>query len=102
VALWLLLRLAQDGGLDLDELASRHPVERERLVEALAALVAGGLVAGELPDVSITAPGGEAVTAVLAARQAALERLVSDWEHGDRPELEPVMARLSEELTAVG
>jgi EmrB/QacA subfamily drug resistance transporter len=98
---WLLLRIGQDGGVDLDALVAKHPVERPALVEALAALRANGLVAGEPPEVSVTDGGAAAVTALHAARQAALERLIADWEQGDHADLAPVMARLSDELTAV-
>ncbi|MCW3016857.1 MAG: drug resistance transporter, EmrB/QacA subfamily [Solirubrobacterales bacterium] len=98
-AVWLLLRIARDGRADLDELAAAHPVTRPDLEEALGALRAGGLVDGAEPGVVVTARGGEAVTALLVARQAALKRLVADWEQGASPaDLEPVMQRLSEEL----
>jgi EmrB/QacA subfamily drug resistance transporter len=102
VEVWLLLRLAQDGRVDLDELAARHPVDRSTLQAALADLQADGLVQGEGQELTVTAAGAEAATALLSARREALERLIADWQSGDHADLAPVMERLSEELTPVG
>ncbi|MCW3039037.1 MAG: drug resistance transporter, EmrB/QacA subfamily [Solirubrobacterales bacterium] len=99
LAVWLLLRIAQDGTADLDALHERSGVELTRLSAARAELVDGGLLDGA--TAGVTAAGAEAVAALLAARRRALESLVDGWEHGDHDELGPVLERLSEELTAV-
>jgi hypothetical protein len=75
-AVWLLARLAEIPGVDLRELASRHPVDPGVLESALNELRAGGLADEHR---HLTPAGAVAFERLVAARRAALEALLADW-----------------------
>jgi hypothetical protein len=95
-AAWLLLHAgAPDAPADLAEIRARPHVPDDRFDAALAALRARGAV-GE--DDRITAAGCALRDQLVAARTDCLRELVADWQPDEHPELDPLLARLAEEL----
>jgi EmrB/QacA subfamily drug resistance transporter len=93
---WLLLAGgAPDAPADLQEIRARPHVPEERFDVALATLREQGAVDG---DGAITLDGHALRDRLVAARTDCLRGLVDDWEPEARPELDPLIARLAEEL----
>jgi EmrB/QacA subfamily drug resistance transporter len=97
---WLLGRVADRTAADPAGLAERANVEPGALAAAIGNLRAAGLVTEGPERATLTPAGADAVGRLQAAWRGELERLVADWEPGSDPELEPVIARLAEELTS--
>jgi EmrB/QacA subfamily drug resistance transporter len=93
---WLLLAAgAPDATGDIAEIRARPHVPDDRFDAALATLREQGCVDD---DGSITPAGHALRDRLVAARTDCLRGLVDDWEPEARPELDPLIARLAEEL----
>jgi EmrB/QacA subfamily drug resistance transporter len=92
---WLLLAVGAPDAASLEEIRSRPHVPSERFDAAVAAL----RERGALDDAGALTPAGVALRdRLVAARTDCLRGLVDDWEPEARPELDPLIARLAEEL----
>jgi hypothetical protein len=93
---WLLLYAgAPDAPKDLREIRDRPEVDVAGFDRALAALRAHGAVGD---DGRIT-PAGQALRdQLVAARTDCLRDLIAEWKPDENPELDPLLARLAEEL----
>ncbi|HET6506773.1 MAG TPA: MDR family MFS transporter [Baekduia sp.] len=93
---WLLLSGgAPDAPADVRAIRDRPHVPGDRFDAALAVLRERGLVAD---DGAITPAGHALRDRLVAARTDCLRGLVDDWEPEAQPELDPLIARLAEEL----
>jgi EmrB/QacA subfamily drug resistance transporter len=93
-AAWLLLRLGASDVPPLGELRSLPHVDPGRFDAALDELRGRGLV----DDAKLTPPGRAVRDQLVAARTDLLRGLVEDWKPEQHPELDPLLARLAEEL----
>jgi hypothetical protein len=93
---WLLLAAgAPDATGDITEIRARPHVPDDRFDAALAVLRERGCV----DDDGALTPAGHALRdRLVAARTDCLRGLVDDWEPESRPELDPLIARLAQEL----
>ena len=93
---WLLLYAgAPDAPEDLREIRDRPHVDAADFDAALAALHAHGAVS----DDGRLTPGGHALRdQLVAARTDCLRELIAEWQPDQHPELDPLLARLAEEL----
>jgi EmrB/QacA subfamily drug resistance transporter len=93
---WLLLYAgAPDAPEDLREIGDRRDVDATRVNAALATLRAHGAVG----DDGRMTPAGQALRdQLVAARTDGLRELIAEWEPDKNPELDPLLARLAEEL----
>jgi EmrB/QacA subfamily drug resistance transporter len=96
-AVWLLARLAETPGVDLRELASRHPVEPGVLESALIELRGIGLADEHR---HLTPTGTEAFERLVAARRAALEALLADWSPERHGGLADYLRRVARDFAA--
>jgi DNA-binding MarR family transcriptional regulator len=100
---WLLIRLAEDPGLDIDELSARYDVIPEAAYHGLRELEQRGLVqAAEEPGGPrpTTAAGRDTVEKLIAARREGLARLCEGWPSDDHAELAHFLTRLAGELAS--
>ncbi len=93
---WLLGR-AEDGAIPAEALEAGEPEDRDRLRQGMERLQGRGLVAGTGAPARLTDAGLAMRRRLLAARERCLTGLVADWE-SEAPELDAMIARLSEEL----
>jgi EmrB/QacA subfamily drug resistance transporter len=93
---WLLGR-ARDGAIPTAALEAGEELDRCRLREGMERLRGRGLIEGAAAPAPLTAAGLAMRGRLLAARERSLASLVADWE-SEAPELDAVIARLSEEL----
>ncbi|HWI71675.1 MAG TPA: MDR family MFS transporter [Baekduia sp.] len=95
-AAWLLLHAGSpDAPADIAEIRARPDVPREPFDAALATLTGRGAIGG---DGRITPAGRALRDQLVAARTDCLRQLVADWQPDEHPELDPLLARLAEEL----
>jgi EmrB/QacA subfamily drug resistance transporter len=93
---WLLLYAgAPDAPEDLREIRNRPDVDGPRFDAALAALRDHGAAGG---DGRITPAGRALRDQLVAARTDCLRELIAEWKPDENPELDPLLARLAEEL----
>ena len=93
---WLLLYAgAPDAPEDLREIRDRPHVDAARFDAALAALRAQGAIDD---DGHITPAGHALRDQLVAARTDCLRELIAEWQPDEHPELDPLLARLAEEL----
>ena len=100
---WLLVRLDENPDIGVDEIMARVGVEAGYVHETLAGLHARELVVAvpERPTGHELSPAGrEAVDRLLLARQQRLRELLGDWPPADEPDVQALVARLSQDLTA--
>jgi EmrB/QacA subfamily drug resistance transporter len=94
-AAWLLLALGRPEPPSLEEIRARG-VPEERLSASLADLRERGAID---PGGTALTDGGRALRdRLVAARTHGLRQLVADWEPDANPELDPLVARLADEL----
>jgi hypothetical protein len=93
---WLLGR-AEAGAIPVDALEAGEEADRGRLRDGMERLRGRDLVETTEAPASLTASGIAIRARLLAARERSLAGLVADWEP-EGPELDAVIARLSEEL----
>jgi EmrB/QacA subfamily drug resistance transporter len=96
-AVWLLARLAEIPGVDLRELASKHPVDPGVLESALNELWEGGLADEHR---HLTPSGAEAFERLVAARRTALEALLADWSPERHGSLADYLRRVARDFAA--
>jgi len=95
---WLLGR-AVDGKIPEDALEAGDATDRVDLAEAIERLRERGMIEKrEDGPAWLTAPGLAVRERLLEARQRSLTTLVADWD-SESPELDAMIARLSEELS---
>jgi EmrB/QacA subfamily drug resistance transporter len=101
-AAWLLLRLQEDPATDIDELARRNGLRKDRLDAGIAQLTSRGYVSivdtadGRL--YKLTEPGCEIYDRLAKARREKLQALHADWPPEQRRQLADVLERLAREL----
>jgi EmrB/QacA subfamily drug resistance transporter len=93
-ATWLLLRLGTPEAPE--RLQAARDAEPRRMAEAHDELRDRGFLQDGL---RLTGEGAAARERLVDARHERLLALVAEWEPGGDPELEPILRRLSEELT---
>ena len=93
---WLLLHAgAPDAPEDLREIRARPHVDDARFDAALAKLRAQGAIGNG----GRVTPAGHALRdQLVAARTDCLRNLIAEWQPDEHPELDPLLARLAEEL----
>jgi EmrB/QacA subfamily drug resistance transporter len=105
-AAWLLWRLDDDPGLDLDALAATYHADAARLTSAVEELRGRGLVvAAASPGRArreLTPAGGEVLARLVAARRERLAELFAEWAPEQHEELAATLERLSRDLAPVG
>jgi EmrB/QacA subfamily drug resistance transporter len=93
---WLLLYAgAPDAPQELREIRDRPHVDATRFDAALATLRAQGAVGD---DDHVTPAGLALRDQLVAARTDCLRKLIAEWQPDEHPELDPLLARLAEEL----
>ncbi|MCW2953332.1 MAG: drug resistance transporter, EmrB/QacA subfamily [Conexibacter sp.] len=107
-AAWLLLRLADQAPVTLEELARRCGVDLARLREPFAELSAAGLVeragdghggAAVADGPLIPTPAGRAIAdRLVAVRRERLEQLLDGWSPEQHGELARLLGRLANDL----
>jgi EmrB/QacA subfamily drug resistance transporter len=105
-ACWLLVRLHEDPGGDLEALCESYDVPVDVGWAALSELEDRDLVlersarAGEAPTREVTPLGEEIVEKLIATRRAALAKLCEGWSPGENVDLAGLLTRLARELLA--
>ena len=101
-AAWLLIRLEREPLLDPVTLGQTQDVAGERMRDALAELVARGLVMGSETGHGVrhelTDAGCDALERLVAARRARLTELFADWAPAKQQELLATLRRLIAEV----
>ncbi len=102
-AAWLLVRLDEAPGLDIDALAASRQVEPARLHAALAELAGKGLVtesgnAGR----GLSDAGCDVLKRLIEARRARLEEMFAEWTPERRGEFASMLHRLAHDLVPDG
>jgi EmrB/QacA subfamily drug resistance transporter len=103
-ASWLLVRMHEDPAGDIDALADSYEVPRDVAWHALGELRDRGLVLerpatdGQPIVREVTAPGGQIVERLVAARRTAIAELCDHWSPEDNEDLSSLLTRLAREL----
>jgi EmrB/QacA subfamily drug resistance transporter len=103
-ATWLVLRLHDDPALDLEPVARRAGIPRERIDAALVSLRDRNYIvetSGTAPGTvtrTLTAAGRDVYDKLAAARRARLQELGAEWPAEQREQLAHVLRRLANEL----
>jgi DNA-binding MarR family transcriptional regulator len=106
---WLMYRIADHAPVTEAELARLLGIDvsdlEQRLTEPLAAgYVSVGAPArpadGDGASVTLTSAGEQAASRLVAAREAGIDRLVTDWEPEKAPELRRLLGRITTTLVA--
>jgi EmrB/QacA subfamily drug resistance transporter len=94
ISAWLLIRLGEHGGANLESLAREQGLRPERVQEGLAELRSRGFMA-PAPALDITPHGCEVFTRLSAARRERLAELSAQWPREQRVEIANVLRSLS-------
>jgi len=110
---WLMYRIADNAPIAQTELARRLGLavsDLEQRLPELAAVkyvslavpdrVADGDGAHASPSVTLTSAGEQAATRLAAAREAGIDRLVTEWQPDKVPELRRLLGRITTTLVA--
>jgi len=112
---WLMYRIADHAPITEAELARLLGIGVSDLEQRLTEPVAAGYVSLAVPDrpadgdgdgtrasasVTLTSAGEQAAGRLVAARQAGIDRLVTDWEPDKAPELRRLLGRITTTLVA--
>jgi hypothetical protein len=95
LAAWLLLRLEEGPGRDLQQLSAHERIPADRLEGAARELRDAGYVDAQR---TLTAEGRAAHDKLSAARQARLMELYAEWPAWKRERLALTLQRLAREL----
>jgi DNA-binding MarR family transcriptional regulator len=103
-ASWLLVRMHEDPGGDIDALADSFDVPRDIAWQALSDLRDRGLVL-ERPATDgqpllreVTASGEQIVERLITARRTAIAELCDHWSPDENEDLSGLLTRLAREL----
>jgi EmrB/QacA subfamily drug resistance transporter len=108
---WLMYRIADNAPITEAALADRLGIPVSDLERRLTEPVASGYVSVAVParpadgarvgaSVTLTAAGQQAAGRLIAAREAGIDRLVTDWEPDKAPELRRLLGRITTTLVA--
>jgi len=108
---WLMYRIADHAPITEAALARLLGIAVSELEQRQTELVAVGYVALAVPagdgdgaragaSVSLTATGEQAAGRLVAAREAGIDRLVTEWEPDKVPELRRLLGRITTTLVA--
>jgi hypothetical protein len=112
---WLMYRIADHAPITEAELARLLGIGVSDLEQRLTEPVAAGYVSLAVPDrpadgdgdgtrasasVTLTSAGEQAAGRLAAAREAGIDRLVTDWEPDKAPELRRLLGRITTTLVA--
>jgi EmrB/QacA subfamily drug resistance transporter len=98
---WMLAKVRDDPAVRPGELAARHSIEPPLLDDALARLVAGGLVdepAGPAGAHAPTPAGRAILERLVAARRARLCEYLEGWSPEQHDELAALLSRLARDV----
>jgi EmrB/QacA subfamily drug resistance transporter len=98
---WMLAKVRDDPAVRPGELAARHAIEPPLLDDALARLVAGGLVeepAGPAGTHAPTPEGQVILERLVAARRARLCEYLEGWSPEQHDELATLLSRLARDV----
>lgn len=96
---WMITRVSHEGSRPMAAMAeaSKTPVERVR--EVAAGLAQRGYVRIEQETVFATQSGHQVAASLKAAQEAALNELLEGWSPHDYPDVEALVAEISQRLT---
>jgi len=97
---WLMYRIADHAPISEAELARVLGIEVSDLGQRLTEPVAAGYVSADGPSVTLTSAGEQAASRLVAAREAGIDRLVTEWEPDKVPELRRLVGRITTTLVA--
>jgi DNA-binding MarR family transcriptional regulator len=112
---WLMYRIADHAPITEAELARLLGIDVSDLEHRLTEPVAAGYVSVAVParsadgdgdgaragtSVALTSAGGQAADRLAAAREAGIDRLVTDWKPDKVPELRRLLGRITTTLVA--
>jgi len=97
---WLMYRIADHAPISETELARVLGIEVSDLEQRLTEPVAAGYVSVDGPSVTLTSAGEQAASRLVAAREAGIDRLVTEWEPDKVPELRRLVGRITTTLVA--
>jgi len=114
---WLMYRIADHAPISEAELARLLGIDVSDLEQRMTEPVAAGYVsvaapartadgdgaqagAGASASVAFTSAGEQAAGRLVAAREAGIDRLVTDWEPDKAPELRRLLGRITTALVA--
>ena len=110
---WLMYRIADHAPITEAELARLLGIDVSDLEQRLTEPVAAGYVSVGAPgrpadgdgaqagaSVTLTSAGEQAASRLVAAREAGIDRLVTDWEPEKAPELRHLLGRITTTLVA--
>ncbi len=110
---WLMYRVADHAPITEAELAPVLGIAVSDLEQRLTELVAAGYVAVAVPagaadgdggqtgaGVTLTSAGEQAASRLVAAREAGIDRLVTEWQPDTVPELRRLLGRITTTLVA--
>jgi MFS family permease len=100
IAAWLLLRIEEQPGVDLDALARRVGIAPDRVQVGLAELEARRLVSRRdaAPSYAPTPDGCEIYDRLAAARRERLAHLAGEWPDEQRQQVATLLRRLAGDL----
>jgi DNA-binding MarR family transcriptional regulator len=110
---WLMYRVADHAPVAEAALARVLGIASSDLEQRLTELVAAGYVSATVPvrpaggdgarasaSVTLTSAGEQAAGRLVAAREAGIDRLVTEWEPDKVPELRRLLGRITTTLVA--
>jgi DNA-binding MarR family transcriptional regulator len=98
--IWLLVQVCRSGPTALSELAARFGVPLTRLEAIAAQLVAGGMIAREVDELSATQRGTELFDRMVGAHRLVLHRLAARWSPEQHEEAKVMLDGLARNLVA--
>jgi len=97
-AAWLIVRLHEDPAADVDVLSASFDIPARVAHDALAELLARGLVSDGAADRRLTPSGQDAAQRLIDARRVALAAACEHWRPDEHPDLSALLVRLAREL----
>jgi MFS family permease len=101
ISAWLLIRLGEDAGADLEALRAGQGIRPERMREGLDELRSRGFIA-ERPAIEVTPSGCEVFTRLSVARRQRLAELAGQWPDEQRLEVATVLRNLARAIVPEG
>jgi EmrB/QacA subfamily drug resistance transporter len=97
---WLMYRVADNAPITTAGLAQLLGIADSELGQRLTELVNAGYATVDGGSVALTSAGEQAAAQLRAVREAGIDRLVTDWQPDQAPELRRLIGRVTTTLVA--